>query len=348
MLEEALAYKQKEAFSKLRGLRKPTVKEIFQRLLYLGPEDFKVEFFKKSKPLASFNPAAFLDGDKLLIFPRLIFDYYKYVSSIGLTELGLKEILDGRISRPLKTRIIVWPQKLWEFLGSEDPRIFKQSENLFYILYTGKGYFWKESEYHRRDVLALASLDAEWRLIEKKYFSITDGKEVYVPRSNKDSAFIKVEEGKAVMLTRPEIKGLRICWRSIADLEEVCIQSDTLEPVFVFEEWEHKVGWSTNVVKVSSNEYMVGWHGVIVEDNSYRNGIALIDSEGELLAISDYLLTPRGLIEEYGDRVLVIFGDGLVKYKDMLFWIGGISDYGIGIFAANIDSIFENLKWLKG
>ena len=107
-----------------------------------------------------------------------------------------------------------------------------------------------------------------------------------------------------------------------------------------------KIGWSTNVMKLSSNEYLVGWHGIFGEDLSYRNGLAIIDGEGNLLALSNYLLAPEGLEEEYGDRPLVIFGDALVKHKECLLWIGGVSDYAIGIYLTENKKVFEKLKWI--
>ncbi len=347
MLEKILGEKQAKAISELRGLRKMEVDEVFERLLYLGPEDFKISNFKKSKPVASFNPGALLEGDRLLLFPRLIFDYYKYVSSVGLAELDMNDVLEGTVETPLGTRIILWPQKLWEFLGSEDPRVFKQGDDV-YILYTGKGYYIEGGEYRRRDVLALAKFYASWKLAGKGYFSIVGDKGIFVPVSNKDSAFIEMKNNESTILTRPEIEGIRVCWRGKANLREMGIYEESLEPVLVHEKWELKVGWSTNVVKVSSNEYLVGWHGVMLEDYSYRNGLALVDSEGKLLAVSNYLLSPRGLIEEYGDRALVIFGDGLLKYKELLLWVGGVSDYAIGVFAVELDRVYEKLKWLKG
>jgi len=118
--------------------------------------------------------------------------------------------------------------------------------------------------------------------------------------------------------------------------------------VFVNESWELKVGWSTNAVRVSSNEFLVGWHGVVKEDLSYRNGLALVDEQGDLLAISNYLLSPRGLVEEYGDRSHVIFGDGLVLHNDTLMWVGGVSDYATGVFTTPLQKALDKLKWIRG
>ena len=72
-----------------------------------------------------------------------------------------------------------------------------------------------------------------------------------------------------------------------------------------------------------------------------------MDRDGDLLAISNYLLAPRGLEESYGDRPLVIFGDGLVRHGEHLIWIGGISDYGIGIFIAELEEALGKLKRIK-
>ena len=344
-IEEVLYKKQRKAFNELKGLRKPEVDDIFRRVIYLGPEDFKMVDYKKPKPVAVFNPGALLKNRKLIVLPRFIFDYYKYVSSIGLIELDIENVISGNVETPIKSRIIIWPQQIWEFLGCEDPRAFRD-ENLYYILYTGKGYLIKNGGHVRTDVLALAQLDDSWRLVNKGFFSITDGNESFIPKSNKDSAFIEGENGEYTLLTRPEIGEKRICWRGRANVDELKIYEDSLEPVLIYESWELKVGWSTNVVKLSSNEYLVGWHGVLIEDYSYKNGLALVDKEGNLLAVSNYLLSPKGLIEEYGDRPLVIFGDGLVKYKEYILWIGGISDYAIAIFAAEIDDIMEKLNWI--
>ena len=345
-IEQVLHEKQVKALKELRGMRKPKTRKLFKALAYLGPEDFLVTGYKKSRPFVAFNPAAYLDGDDLLIFPRFIFDYYKYVSSVGMIRVNIEKLLSSDVETPIESKIILWPVNLWEFLGCEDPRAFR-AYGSYYMFYTGKGYFLEGREYIRMDVLGLAEYDDKWRLKRRGYFTITHGEEKFTPKSNKDSAFIKTQGGKFTLLTRPEIKNNRICWRGLADIKAMEIEAESLEPVLVFEDWELKVGWSTNAVPLSNNEYLVGWHGVVLEDLSYRDGLAVVDGEGRLLAISDYLIEPRGLIEEYGDRPLVVFGDGLVSYKDYLLWIGGISDYAIAIFIAERDKVLEELRWIR-
>ena len=59
---------------------------------------------------------------ELLIFTRLVFDYYSYTSSIGVMAIDIEKVIDGRIEKPLKVKIILWPREIWEFgHGCEDP-----------------------------------------------------------------------------------------------------------------------------------------------------------------------------------------------------------------------------------
>lgn len=326
-----------------RGLRGHKTEDIFARRYLISPEDFLVENYPRKRPLAAFNPGAVLKGDKVHIFPRLIFDYYSYTSSIGVTELSVEELLSGQMERPLRTRIVLWPEKPWEAVkGCEDPRVFL-SESGFWVLYTGVGKHEENGEEVGKSVVGFAELGADFVVHRKGFFSMAGPEGTFVP-NNKDSAFIEVRGDKASMLTRPSFGGPDMCWRAEADLGELVIPVDSLEVVLAPEPWEYKVGWSTNTVKLSESEYLVGWHGVLREDLSYRNGLALVDGKGKLLRVSDYLLAPKGLAEEYGDRSLAIFGDGLLRQGDSLIWVGGVSDYSVGVFITNVKDALSMLR----
>lgn len=317
---------------------------MFKRRYYIGPENIKITNYLRTQPIAIFNPGAVLNGKNLYIFPRLIFDYYKYTSSIGVFSLDIDEVLQGKTNKILETEIILWPQQLWEFLGCEDARAMIHKD-AYYLLYTGKGYYYGEKkELLRRDVLGFVELDQNYNQKRKDYFSIGDEGEAFLPKTTKDSAFIKIEGNNASMLTRFEIGNTLACWRASANLESLAFNLEDIEPVLLPESWEHKVGWSTNTVRLSDDEYLIGWHAVLKEDLSYKNGLALVDGKGKLKAVSDYLLTPMGVNEEYGDRAMVIFGDGLVIYQDKLLWIGGVSDYCIGIFIADLKDVLKMLN----
>ena len=366
-IEQRLREKAKRALRERQGLRAAKTDDIFTRRCLIGPDDLFIENYPRKRPLAAFNPGAVLVREKVYIFPRLIFDYYSYTSSVGVFEVPVEELLSGEVKSPLRTKIILWPEKVWEAVkGCEDPRVCPAQAG-FHVLYTGVGKHEEDGKEVHKSVLGFAELSKDFKVTRKGFFSVVGPDGVWVP-SNKDSAFIAVEGTKASLLTRPSFeeipnRGLGpllnllklelpkkvpdMCWRAEADLGSLAIPEETLEPVLVPEPWEYKVGWSTNTIRLSENEYLVGWHGVLREDLSYRDGLALVDGEGNLLAVSDYLLAPKGLWEEYGDRPLVIFGDGLLRYKDYLIWIGGVSDYCIGVFITELNEALAKLKRTK-
>lgn len=339
-IKRHLEKKAEQFLNERRKLRDNKMKNIFNKRFYIFPKNIIVTNYYKN-PIAAFNPGALLKDDKLKVFPRLIFDYYKYTSSVGYFEVEIERILEGILDENFETKIILYPEFLWEFLGSEDPRIIENNGEIL-MLYTGKGYV--DFEKRRRDVLAFAKLDKDFKVKRKDYFKISDGNEFFLPETMKDSAFLDFKGNNTSLLTRIQVKDEFFCWRGVADINKLTIDLKTLHPVFAMEEWETKVGWSTNAIKLSNDEYLIGWHAVMKNDLSYKNGFAIVNGKGELLGISDYLLYPEGLVENYGDRAFVIFGDGLVKYEDYLIWIGGISDYAIGIFITTLKEITENMR----
>lgn len=343
--EERLYQKAQDFLSSSRGIRHNRTEDIFERKLYIvSDRDIQVKNYQRERPKMAFNPGATLDGKTLVVFPRLIFDYYTYTSSIGRFSLNMEEVLGGTPNLPVKCDVILWPKKLWEFRGCEDARVFKRGDQTM-MLYTGYGYFVEDRNMSVAIVQAFVEFDGKWRPKERNYLSVKsiDGG-FFVPKANKDSAIVSLSGDEARLLTRPLIKDIEIGWRGVADLGRATMDERTMQPSLAFEEWELKVGWSTNVVKMSSNEYLVGWHGIVTEDYSYREGLAMIDDEGQLLAVSDYLLAPKGVNEEYGDRPLVIFGNGLIRHEDQLVWIGGVCDYAIGVFVTGLDTALDKLR----
>ena len=347
-VEEALWNKAERGLKELKGLRRPEVNDVFERKLYLGPSDFYEVNYHRRYPMAAFNPGAALDGDKLLIFVRLVFEFYGYVSSVGLAEVSVEDVLEGRVGRtPLPTRIVLWPKELWEQLGCEDPRVFKAPDNRWLIFYCARGYYWLENKMVRTDAQAVAEFNTRFGVIRRGYFSIRKGDAIWAP-SNRHSTPLLMNQDKAVLATRPVIRGKKLCWRADADLNQFEMPEESLEPVIAPENWETHIGWSTNAVKLSNDEYLIGWHGASRYDMAYRNGIAILDADGELLAISNYILSPKGLYEEYGDRCMTLFGCGLACYKDILLWVGGVCDACVGFFVTELEKSLETLRWLKG
>ena len=218
---------------------------------------------------------------------------------------------------------------------------------MYLMLYTGYGYkIEKGKELKPLIVQVFAVLDDKLKLVKKDFIKIVGKRSKYISPL-KDSSIIEYGR-KTSLLTRPEIRGLSAGWWGILDIEDLTINAENMKIVLYPEKWEFKVGWSTNAVKLGSNEYLVGWHGIYKETNAYLNGLAIVSNDGSLLAISDYLLASKELWETYGDRPYVIFGNGLIMKKDVLYWIGGVCDYAIGVYSVDFDKVMEKLKWIKG
>ena len=342
-MEKRLLERAQRGIKTLQGVRGPKVEDIFHRCCYIAPSDLLVADYLRPTPLVAFNPGALLVAEKLLVFPRLIFDYYTYTSSVGMFEIPIDDLLQGQIPKQLHTRILLWPTEPWEFgPGCEDPRIAMWNEEI-YILYTGARQYDEDHKVRIKPVQGMAKFSPSFDLLSRGYFSIHGDDGLFTP-SAKDSALLAPQNGKAVLLWRPHIGNLSLCWRSKADLHEHSIAEESMDPVLVPEPWESRVGWSTNALPMGKDEYLVGWHGVSRDDQAYRNGLALVDGEGYVRAISDYLLVPQGLNECYGDRPHTMFGNGLIQYQDKLIWVGGVGDYAIGIFTTPIEQALERLR----
>ncbi len=343
--ESYLAAKALKASKNLKNTRKPSVIKVFEPITYITPNDVVVENYWR-KPVALFNPGAILKNKKLLVFPRTIFDYYNYVSSIGLFELDIEDLLSRALGKPIRMRIIMSPRYIWELgRGTEDPRVV-ECEEKFRILYTAVARGLRGIH----PLQGFAELGKDLSEISRKFLRLRVDEGYYVPISWKDSALLDPCTSKGFILTRPTLRYgdsyAEVSWRGFADLEKGYVDSETLEPLLTPEEWEYKTGWSTNALQISSNEYVIGWHSVL-KGLVYVNGLALISKDGELLAVSDYLLVPERIEELYGDVPGVIFGCGLIKYKEKLLWIGGAADTVIGIYVTELEKALEALRPLK-
>ena len=335
------------AAKKLIGLRRPVVRDVFERRLYLWPQDLRVEELGGRVPYAAFNPGALLERDELLVFPRLVTGYFWYTSVIGFMRLRLSDVLEARVEKPLSVRIVVHPSTRRDLAGCEDPRASRVGDK-YYVLYTAlEPYRDRLHAINAYSAQGVAILGRGLGLEKKLVLDIADENgNRYRVDEVKDSALLSEEGNRFWILTRPVIEGVAASWRGLLDLGEGVIRAESLEPVLLPEPWEYKTGWSTNAVRLGSDEYLVAWHGV-GRDLVYRTGFAVVDHEGSLRALTNYLLEPRTVQEFSGERPGVIFGCGLVRHGELLLYIGGVADTGIGVYVAEIDRVMENMIWLQ-
>ncbi len=342
-LESRLLTRLRNASEKLRGVRSRRVVDVFERLGYIWPHQVRVAEMAGRSPYAAFNPAALpLDGGRVAVLPRLITGYFWYTSVVGYFEVESLEEPPGSV----EARVVLYPRTRLDLAGCEDPRAEREGDRI-YLLYTAMEPL--PERVHAVNAISrqgLAVLDASTlKPLERGVLCMSGGEEFYEPAEWKDSALLGVSR-KTWLLTRITLRGVQASWRGLLDMEDYSVPVDTLEPILLPEPWEYKTGWSTNAVKISSNEYIVGWHGV-GRDLVYRSGFAVVSREGELLGVTDYVLEPRTPEEYIGERPGVIFGCGLLLQGDSLIWVGGVADTGIGFYRARLDDVMEQVKWLK-
>jgi len=335
-----------EESSRLRGLRRPGTVDVFERVAYIWPHQIRIREMAGRRPFAAFNPAAMsLGGGRIAVFPRLITGYFWYTSVVGYFEAREPY---GAGSEGVEVRVVLHPSDRMDLAGCEDPRVEKSGDRL-YLLYTALEPL--PERVHAVNAISrqgIAVLDAATlKVVEKNVLCIRHGDGLYEPAEWKDSALLGASRRETWLLTRLMIRGVQASWRGLLSMEDYTVSLETLEPVLVPEHWEYKTGWSTNAAKISSNEYLVGWHGV-GRDLVYRSGFAVFSQEGELLAVSrEYLLAPSRPEEYIGERPGVIFGCGLIVESNRVTWVGGVADTGIGFYQADLDDIMEHMVWLK-
>jgi len=303
---------------------------IFVCMKILYPSDFNIINYNR-KPVAVFNPGITIHNDKLILFPRLVFDYYQYVSSIGYTEIPISDFPNS-IRFPLNTKIIQYPTTISDIWGNEDSRGYKD-----WLL-------WVKLGKNKETNFTIGKIDFQNQTIFNKSNILLRRKHVLLKNEKTGRDFAVLNS--SYMLCRPErnIKYSGITtWHRAGN--DCYLDWQDLRFLLKSETWEKKIGWSTNVVKISKDLNLIGWHAINKVDYGYYNGLAIIDNDGDLQGISDYLLWASGLNQIYGDRTNVIFGCGLVLINKSLYWIGGISDYSIGIFKANLDTALNSIIW---
>lgn len=334
MMEDQWIRNLKNAIKNLpRGLREPKTVEIFERVYYLDPIDYKVINYPR-QPTSVTSPGVVLINRMLYIYPEVSFNVLSF-SSIGVFKVSIERILEKSVLKPLGLRILLWSTKPWEEQGYREPLASYFSNNI-YLAYSSL-------KVNGEALPVITILDRN--LVPKNIVNpkiIFLGKIEY-PKVVKNLILLDICRDKSPLLLTLRSSIVGGCWYSNILYDTSLILSADFKPVIAPENWEKEVKWITNPLKISSNEYLVGWQS-ITNEGRYFNGLALIDDSGQLLAVSNYLLTAKTLVEVYGDKPGVIGGGGLVKYKEYIMWIGGLSGYGIGFYIAKEDKVFNALK----
>lgn len=304
---------------------------IFEEICTLQPENFHITNYYR-KPISAFNPGAYVnDEGKLVIMPRLIFDSHFYVSSIGLCEpISFHELIDfDNENRNIETNLIKYPETHREIDGIEDPRVTEDGKKVLTVGLNLQG------SYHTTQT-ALMEFDGK-KLSNAKPFSFNDS----IWNTGRDAVLVNDN----VLLFRPESSSNRfLSHRAFYEEtnDRIEISNEDLEVVLKTIPGERKRGFSTNVVQLSSNEFLVGYHGALIEKYEYREGFMIINDEGIPIAITDYILKTEGILQ-YGNRPYTLFGDGLILRNNRLWCVYGFGDFGIVILSTDIEDVLDKM-----
>ncbi|MEB3860772.1 MAG: glycosidase [Desulfurococcales archaeon] len=332
------------------SLRLYESRDIARRLGTITPDRLFLNGFPVRNPVAAFNPGMIVDGRDVVLFPRIIVGYYKYVSAVVEARIPLDDILDGSVSmNTYSSTLALTPSTKYDLWGVEDPRAYRLGERL-YITYTGRtlGYF-NTGGTDRTLPITAARLDGEWeKLVVHKPPEWLEGRV-----SNDKNAFVAGEGGSLLLFHRPQLlDGSYMLLASQLQLPQaggmVEVRPGRSWLVMEPASFEVKIGWGPPPVRVRGRDYLFLLHGVGREMQAYRVFAALIElSPGEgpvVKAVTRrYLMEPRESYELYGDRPYTVFPCGLASTRWGLLVSYGGADYVVGFALLDMDEVLGEL-----
>jgi len=278
---------------------------------------------------ATFNPAAFYDGEKIHIL-------YRAVDRNGVSRLGYARSHDGTTVDYRSPAPILEPSAEWEQFGCEDPRITRLDQT-HYITYTA---------YSRRGPrIALAST-SDFQRFEKHGLIGPD-------REDKDCViFPERIDGQIALLHRLNGR-IQIAYFDSLDTlvnsqnywKDYVQHFDDYEVIRSKFQWEErKVGTGPPPIKTEKG-WLVIYHGVSL-DNTYRTGALLLDLENPtrvLARTSEPFFEPTEEFEKRGVVPNVVFPDGAALRDGTLFMYYGGADRVCCVASTPVDEFLDGI-----
>lgn len=152
--------------------------------------------------------------------------------------------------------------------------------------------------------------------------------------------------GKYVRISRPKRDDKVPClWITYSDdLLEWGEPTKFIEPV---QWWEMlKMGASCPPIRTKDGWLLV-YHGVDVEDQIYRVGFALLDSEHPekvLARTANFVMEPEYDYETQGIYNGCVFPTGIVERDGLLYIYYGCADRYVGLATVRLDDVLEEMK----
>ncbi len=346
----------------LTRIRTASAHDLFQRLGVITPNRIHIKNHPLANPLTAFNAALdHGDGDFLILYPRIVIGYFKYVSAIVEMEIPVEDIYTGSVSiSHYPAELIIHPSTSIDIWGAEDPRVTRINGKR-HMVYAGRTINYFESHIRRERTLpVLAVEDGKHRWVKVGYFVLPDHLRPHLI-SDKDAYIVEVG-GDLLLFHRPHMddeqfyltisvvprSAYRRALEGAQNGEPIPIYVQGTRTILVPTLFEDKLGWASPPIEVERNTFLTLIHTVDSKLKRYWVLAALIrydrDYGPRAIAVTPrYIMEPKTIYEVYGDRPFTIFPCGAVKHGDTIIISYGAADSVVGFAEARIDDIMAEL-----
>ncbi len=362
--------------------RRFETRDIVERLGFISPRRIEVENYEL-KPVAVFNPGAYLEKGVLRVYARTVFGYYKYVSSITLIEIPVEEVLDKSFAqKSFRAKLVVYPSDSYDMWGTEDPRVSRIGNEIA-MVYAARTLIYFEPSTLRNKVLPLLALSRDGVSWERRALFKLSPKLCDAVHTDKDAFLADLGEAGTWLFHRPHLAPIVLgpCsqfFEAIERLESfkllaLAYSLERREGIFALlasrveippsfrsvevsesrilmwvPRFEWKTGWGTPLFEIKPGKWLTILHGVDREKLVYRAFAAIVELENGEPVITRvtpcYIMEPRDVHEIYGDRPFVVFPTGGAIVDNKLLVVYGAADSFIGIGTIDLDQLLAELR----
>ena len=318
-------------------------RDVAVRLGFIKPGHVVVPEASREEPVAVFNPGLFVDGDRLVLYPRVVTGYYRYVSAIGRLELSLADVLEGL--RPgrwsLRVDLAVVPGAWEDFWGAEDPRVTVIAGRRV-MVYTGR-----TSSYFTQGgvrVVPVVAVEEDGRWVRRGYIAARGAD------FDKDAFIVEAEGGGALLLFhRPRVDGSYLmAVTRLGSLPRGRVEAGIGDVILEPEAWEEKLGWGAPPVE-ADGRLVALVHAVDKDLGVYRVLGVVLRLSGRRVVVEGvtrhYVMEPRAVEERFGDRPHVVFPTGAARVDDYILVAYGAADTAVGLALIRVDELLADVAW---
>ena len=351
-------------FDEAPKLRRYETRDIARRLGVISPDRLFLNGFPARNPIALFNPAMLLeredDEDTIILYPRIIVGYYKYVSAIVEARIPLSDVLSGTVNiNYYSSNFVIQPSSRYDLWGAEDPRAYTiGGERL--ITYTGRtiSYFEPGGGDRTLPVTAVET-EAGWKkiIVHRPTTGLSrrviSNKNAYMLEHNGEIYFFHrptLSDGSSILLASrlPSETVRKLIAEPPGDGEPSEVYAERDCQIMPPASFEKKLGWTAPPIHLRGNEYLFLLHGVGRRMEVYRVFAAIIEldpKEGpRIKAVTPrYIMEPRESYETFGDRPYTVFPCGLARIEDSLLVAYGAADYMVAFALIPLDELLSEL-----